>query len=223
MPRISDRKRLESFIKSRRVVELKDLFEVIRTTSRMTVFRRLNEIEYLCSYSHAGRYYTHKDIAQFNRDGLWFYDDIGFSKNGTLKKTVIFLVHNSDAGRFHSDLERQLRIRVHNALLDLVKSRQIDRIKYEGQYLYLSIDELQRKEQVEQRDNLAAKIRRITGVISQSLVIEVLAEVIRQSERHPRTDQVVSALAGKGLPITEKDVADVFDHYEIEKKTLDSR
>jgi hypothetical protein len=87
----------------------------------------------------------------------------------------------------------------------------------------LSIDELQREKQVEQRDNLAAKIRPITDVISEPLVIEVLAEVIRQSERHPRTDQVASSLAGKGLPITEKDVADVFDYYEIEKKTLDSR
>jgi len=223
MPRISDRKRLESFIKSRRVVELKNLFQVIQTTSRMTVFRRLSEIEYLCSYSHAGRYYTHRGIPQFDRDGLWFYDDIGFSKNGSLKKTLIFLVHNSDAGKFHVDLERQLRIRVHNALLDLVKSRQIDRMKHEGRYLYLSIDEPQRKEQVERRDNLAAKIRRISGVISEPLVIEVLAEVIRQSERHPRTDQVASSLVGKGLAITEKDVADVFDYYGIEKKTLDSR
>ena len=76
MPRISEKKKIESFIKRRRVLELKDLFHVIRTTSRMTVFRRLNDIEYLCSYSHAGRYYTHIDIPQFNADGIWFYDNI---------------------------------------------------------------------------------------------------------------------------------------------------
>ena len=137
MPRITDQKKLEGFIKSRRVVELRDLFEVVQSTSRMTVFRRLSGIAYLCSFSHAGRYYTHRDIAQFNRDGLWFYDDIGFSHNGSLKKTVIFLVNRSDVGRFHADLERQLRIRVHNVLLDLVRSRQIDRMKFGGQYLYL--------------------------------------------------------------------------------------
>ena len=223
MPRIDDKKKLESFIRSRRVVEMQDLFEVVQSTSRMTVFRRLSGIGYLCSYSHAGRYYTHRDTPQFNMDGLWFYDDIGFSQNGSLKKTVTFLVSGSDVGRFQSDLGRQLRVRVHNVLLDLVKSRQIDRMKFEGQYLYLSSDGARRKKQINQRNKLSMQARRVPAVISEPMVIEVLAEVIRQSERHPRADQVASALAIRGLPVAENDVAAVFDHYDIEKKTQDSR
>jgi len=223
MPRIDAQKKLESFIKRRRVVEMRDLFEVVESTSRMTVFRRLSGIEYLCSYSHAGRYYTHRDIPQFNMDGLWFYDNIGFSQNGSLKKTVTFLVHNSEVGRFHSDLERQLRIRVHNVLLDLVRSRQIDRMKFEGQYLYLSTDQAQGKKQIKQRGKLSAQVRRAPVVISEPMVIEVLAEVIRQSDRHPHADQVASALTIRGLPIAENDVKAVFDHYDVEKKTSDSR
>ena len=223
MPRIDARKKLENFIKSRRVVEMRDLFEVVQSTSRMTVFRRLSGIAYLCSYSHAGRYYTHKDIPQFNLNGLWFYDSIGFSLNGSLKKTVTFLVHNSEVGRFHSDLERQLRLRVHNVLLDLVKSRQIDRMKFEGQYLYLSTDESRRNKQLEQRDKLSAQVGPVPVVISEPVVIEVLAEVIRQSDKHPRAARVASALAIRGLPISDNDVAAVFDHYDIEKKTPDTR
>jgi hypothetical protein len=64
--------------------------------------------------------------------------------------------------------------------------------------------------------------RRIPVFISESIVIEILAEVIRQSKRHPRTDQVASALANRGVPIAEKDVMIVFDQYDIEKKTADS-
>jgi hypothetical protein len=52
--------------------------------------------------------------------------------------------------------------------------------------------------------------------------IKILAEVIRQSKRNPRADQVASALAIRGLPIAENDVMTVFDHYDIEKKTPDS-
>ena len=130
-------------------------------------------------------------------------------------------MNNCDAGKFHSDLERQLRIRVHNALLDLTKSRQIERMKHDGQYLYLSIDEVHRKKQIEQRDKLSVHIRRLPGALSEPLVIEVLAEVIRQSGQYPRPSQVASALADKGLPITDKDVANVFDDYDIEKKTSD--
>jgi len=53
---------------------MRDLFEVVQSTSRMTVFRRLSGVEYLCSYTHAGRYYTLFDIARFDSDGIWFYD-----------------------------------------------------------------------------------------------------------------------------------------------------
>ena len=222
MPKIDAQKKLENFIKSRRVVEMRDLFEVVQTNSRMTVFRRLSGVEYLCSYTHAGRYYTLFDIARFDSDGIWFYDDIGFSQNGSLKKTVTYLVDNGDGGKFHSDLQRQLRVRVHNVLLDLVQSKQIERIKFEGQYLYLSSDKEQSTKQIEQRDQLSMQAGRIPVFISESLVIEILAEVIRQSKRHPRADQVASALAIRGLPIAEKDVVTVFDQYDIEKKIADS-
>jgi hypothetical protein len=64
--------------------------------------------------------------------------------------------------------------------------------------------------------------RRIPVFISEPIVIEILAEVIRQSKRHPRADQVASALAMRGLPIAEKDVMTIFDQYDIEKKIADS-
>ena len=222
MPRIDAHKKLENFIKSRRVVEMRDLFEAVQSTSRMTVFRRLSGVEYLCSYTHAGRYYTLFDIARFDSDGIWFYDDIGFSQNGSLKNTVTYLVDNGDGGKFHSDLERQLRVRVHNVLLDLVRSKQIKREKFEGRYLYLSNDKTRSTKQIEQRDKLSMQLRRIPVYITQPMVIEILAEVIRQSKRHPHADQVASALAIRGLPIAENDVMTVFDHYDIEKKTPDS-
>jgi len=222
MPKINPQKKVENLCRKRRVVTISDLCEVIGSSSRMTVFRRLREIEYVSSYTHAGRYYTLYDIARFDSDGIWFYDDIGFSQNGSLKNTVTYLVHNGDAGKFHSDLERQLRVRVHNVLLDLVKSKQIKRIKFQGQYFYLSTDKARSKEQIEQRDKLSMQARRIPVYISEPMVIEILAEVIRQSKRHPRADQVASALAMRGLPIAENEVMTVFDHYDIEKKIPDS-
>lgn len=222
MPKIDAQKKLENFIKSRRVVQMRDLFEAVESTSRMTVFRRLSGVEYLCSYTHTGRYYTLFDIARFDSDGIWFYDDIGFSQNGSLKNTVTYLVDNGDGGKFHSDLQRQLRVRVHNVLLDLVRSKQIKRTKFEGQFLYLSSDKARSTKQIEQRDKLSKQLRRIPVFITEPMVIEVLAEVIRQSKKHPRADQVASALAIRGLPIAEKDVMTVFDHYDIEKKTPDS-
>ncbi len=222
MPKINAQKKVENLLRKRRVVTISDLCEVIGSSSRMTVFRRLRQIQYVTSYTHAGRYYTLYDIARFDSDGIWFYDDIGFSQNGSLKNTVSYLVHGSDAGKFHFDLERQLRVRVHNVLLDLVNSKQIERKKFEGQYLYLSSDKKQSTKQIQQRDQLSMQARRIPVFISEPMVIEILAEVIRQSKRHPRAGQVASALTIRGLPIAEKDVMTVFDQYDIEKKITDS-
>ncbi len=222
MPKINAQKKVENFLRKRRVVTISDLCEVIGSDSRMTVFRRLRPIEYVTSYTHAGRYYTLYDTARFDSDGIWFYDDIGFSQNGSLKNTVSYLVDKGDAGKFHFDLERQLRVRVHNVLLDLVKSKQIERIKLEGQYLYLSSDKTRSTKQIQQRDKLSMQARRIPVYISEPMVIEILAEVIRQSTRHPRANQVASALAIRGLPIAEDDVMTIFDHYDIEKKIADS-
>lgn len=222
MPKINAQKKVENLLRKCRVVTMSDLCEVIGSSSRMTVFRRLRQIEYVTSYTHAGRYYTLYDIARFDSDGIWFYDDIGFSQNGSLKNTVIYLVDGSDAGKFHFDLERQLRVRVHNVLLDLVKTKQIERIKFAGQYLYLSTDKARSTKQIQQRDKLPMQARHIPVFISEPLVIEIMAEVIRQSKRHPRADQVASALAIRGLPIAEKDVMTVFDQYDIEKKIADS-
>jgi hypothetical protein len=222
MPKINVQGKIENLFRKRRVVTMSDLCAVIGSSSRMTVFRRLREIEYVSSYTHTGRYYTLYGIACFDSDGIWFYDDIGFSQNGSLKNTVTYLVDNGDAGRFHSDLQGQLRVRVHNVLLDLVRSKQIKRTKYQGQYLYLSTDKVRSRKQIEQRDKLSMRARRIPVFISQSMVIEILAEVIRQSQRHPRADKVASALAMRGLPIVENDVMKLFDHYDIEKKIVDS-
>ena len=222
MPKTSLLKKVENLLRKRRVVTISDLCQVIGCSSRMSVFRRLREMDYISSYTHAGRYYTLYDIARFDSDGIWFYDDIGFSQNGSLKNTVSYLVAKSDSGKFHFDLERQLRVRVHNVLLDLVKKKQIERIKFEGQYLYLSRDKEKSTKQLEQRGQLSMRAKRIPVFISESIVIEIMAEVIRQSKRYPRADQVASALAKRGVPIAEKDVMIVFDQYDIEKKTADS-
>ncbi|MEA2082857.1 MAG: hypothetical protein U9O82_01170 [Thermodesulfobacteriota bacterium] len=218
MSKINMQKQLENFIKNQRVVEIKDLFKVIQSASRMTVFRRISGIGYICSYTHAGRYYTLNDIPRFNADGLWFYDNIGFSQHGSLKNTISFFVDNCDAGKFHIGLEKQLRIRVHNALLDLVKSGLISRTKFEGRYLYTSIDPARSKQQIEHRQSRTYA----PFSISESIVIEVLIEAIYQSERHPDIETITSVLNKKGLFLTISDVRWIFDHYDVEKKIQDS-
>ncbi len=222
MPKIDAQQKLNNFFRQHKVVEMKDLFKVLQSNSRMTVFRRLSGLEYISSYTHAGRYYTLFDIPFFNDDGLWFYDNVGFSQYGSLKNTIKYIVNSCSTGKFHSELENQLQVRVHNTLLDLVKSKQIHRTRYDRKFLYVSIDQAQSSDQIKQRQSPIIFTSEMSPYVSSSIVIEVFAEVIRQSENQPDPDKVSAALKKKGLSLTKNEVVSIFNHYDIEKKILDS-
>ena len=92
-------KALRAFFKKNRLAMLPDIYALLGTTSRMSAFRRLRELDYLSSFSHVGRYYTLPEVANFDRHGLWFYEAVGFSRFGNLKETVVHLVDQSVAGK----------------------------------------------------------------------------------------------------------------------------
>ena len=122
-----DRQALSRLFQRRKIADLDHLFAALDTRSRMTVFRRLSPMGYVSSYSHAGRYYTLRDIPVFDPDGLWQHAGVLFSRDGTLKKTVVRLVEEADAGQFHRELHVRLRLRVHNTLADLIAQQRLGR------------------------------------------------------------------------------------------------
>ncbi len=79
-----------------RVMDIKSLMKTTKR-SRRSLFRDLSELNYLSSYSHAGRYYTIPGIPQFDKNGLWFFNNIGFSQAITLKSAVTNFVENASS------------------------------------------------------------------------------------------------------------------------------
>ena len=49
------RNSVRGLVRRVRVVQLEDLYGVLATRSRITVFRRLREVGYLSSFTHCGR------------------------------------------------------------------------------------------------------------------------------------------------------------------------
>jgi hypothetical protein len=120
------------------VLTMVDLKKALDTNSRMTIHRQLSVMDYISSYSHAGKYYSLNSIAHYNRLGLWEFNGIWFSKYGTLSKTIVRLIHRSPAGYFASELESVLHVFVHNELLNLYRQQQVAREQIGSEYLYLS-------------------------------------------------------------------------------------
>ena len=82
--------------------------------SLTTVFRKLRELDYCTSYSHRGRFYTLRELAEFDENGLWWIRSVGFSSRGTLVATAEGLVNASEAG--YAVEERIVRVRSKDVL-----------------------------------------------------------------------------------------------------------
>src|SRR6266403_2937286 len=78
-----------------KMATLGELKRALGTQVDLTVFRKLKQLDYLTSYSHRARYYTLRQIARFDADGLWSYDAVWFSGHGTLLATAEAWVQHS--------------------------------------------------------------------------------------------------------------------------------
>lgn len=196
-------------------VMLDALCRTLETPSRTSVFRRLKPLGYLTSFTHAGRYYTLPDVPQFDALGLWHYRDVGFSRAGSLKATLLKLVDASPAGRTHRELQELLRVRAHNELLDLVRAKKLRREAVAARgALYVSADKARASEQFERRLQSAAQpVMPVSGV-----VIEVLLELVHAATVEAKPGEVAQRLSARGVRVTVEQVREVFERYELGRK-----
>mgnify|MGYP001589510562 CR=1 FL=1 len=202
------------------VMEMRALERAIGGRSRRSLFRDLDVLGYLSSYTHTGRFYTLASVAVFDVDGLWRYQGIGFSRDGTLKETVRRLVELSEAGRTQRELQLRLGVRVHNPLLNLVEDEQLGREVIAAEYVYVAAPRAQAAKQLERRRALVAAGLAAPVPIAPTLEVDVLVEVIhcaRLSLPDPAT--VAAQLGARGIRASEAEVSAVFVRHGLEKKT----
>lgn len=214
---------LERLFAKRPVADLTQLGRALGTRSRMSVFRRLRVLGYLSSYTHAGRYYTLVSVPEFDANGLWRWEQVGFSRDGTLKATVQRVVETSDAGHTQRELQLLLGVRVHNQLLELVEDRRLRResVKDEEEYVYVAPERGRAAAQLEQRRALAGVGATVPP--RPALEVEVLLEVVHGA-RLPEPDaaKLAERLAARGTRASVAEVAAVLEHHGL-KKTPTSR
>ncbi len=142
---------LKIHLKTAIVATLTDLKEALGTTVNKTVMRKLKELPCIKSYSHAGSYYSLKELAQFDKQGLWFVGSVRFSQHGTLLETLESFITTSESGYFANELKEFLCVSVRETLLRLIKAGRIVRKKMSGLYLYCSPEPGTRKRQLMNR------------------------------------------------------------------------
>jgi hypothetical protein len=161
---------LLALFRRRRIVTMEEMNPALGTAVERTVFRKLQEVPYHCSYSHRGKFYTLDTLAEFDDRGLWTCRGARFSRFGTLIDTAEQFVTRSDRGCLAAELAGELQARVKEPLLKLVSARRLVRKEVAGQYVYCATDAATRMQQLQQRH---------TGVTAQTLPF--LRDPLRQT------------------------------------------
>jgi len=209
---------LQKLFENKPVVDLEMLCRTLKTSSRMSVFRRLKEVGYRTSYTHRGSLYALTDIPQFDDRGLWFCQGVGFSRYGTLINSVANIVHNSEVGYTHRELEDTMRIKVHNTLLGLIRRNRIARKRIDTMYLYVSAESSRASEQMRNRQDRDRGPTAHLDEIPKTLILEVLLEVMHGSKVTITTEAVTRRLFMRGVSVRIEQVESVFEHYKIKQK-----
>lgn len=197
-------------------------------TSRITVLRALKKHGYYSSYNSNSCYFTLKDIPRFDADGLWFHGKIGFSRHGTLLKTIQAIVERSPSGSTTRELVERLGTRVHNQLSLLVRNNKLSRFYLGRHAVYVSAASEQaarqracRERQVEgARSALLEADRRAKGVpegLDALTVIRLLVQWIQAP--HATVASLSRTLQAQGVSISAQQVRTVIAFYRLEKKT----
>ena len=208
---------IRNLLQSKTVMSLKQIRHKIPDRPRSSLFRDLKRVELLTSYSHAGQYHALKSMVKFNPNGLWFYEQVSFSKYGTLKNTLVEIISNSPAGMTHKELKTLLRIQVQNALTHLIKTRLLQRrLLSEKIFVYLSNDDLQAQEQWKKRLELNENALSVT-LPSETIIIDILLEIIRGNERIIDEEVLSSRLKQRGVNIQQQQLIFVLSYYDIKK------
>jgi len=139
---------LTCLFRSQTLATMGQMKRALGTRVDMTVFRKLREIDYLASYSHRGRFYTLKKLAEFDARGLWSFRAVHFARDGSLVDTAQRFVVQSERGFFASELAAELEVDVKEPLLNLVRAKRLAREEVSGVYLYCSPDPTRRRQQL---------------------------------------------------------------------------
>lgn len=195
-------------------LDFASIAQALEGRSRRSVFRDLQGLGYLTSFTHAGRYYTLRDIPEFDEHGLWFHKGIGFSRAGTLKSTLVEVIGGAEAGHTHPELKALMHVRVHNTLFALVREKRVMREQIEKLYVYVSAQKERAQEQVARRREWLAGEKRGARVFEVPVmsVMEVLLEVIRAGEVLIGPAEVVERLRVRGIRVSISEAEEIFLH-----------
>ena len=200
-----------------KVLTVTELSEILQC-SLITVHRRLKEWDAYTSYNKNGRYYTIRSIPAFDKNDIWRYRDIYFSRYGTLKNTVIALASKSKKGLNHAELQEIIGLNPKCFMARFKELPGVKKERYKNYIIYFSSDP--EKYEAQQRNRFPPEPA-AAELPPDAQAIIILVELIH----HPgmSIDELTAQLEEKGNAIEAGSIATLFKKHRIDKKKLNTR
>jgi len=175
-----------------------------------SVRRFLAKAGYYSSFTHNGRWYVLASIPRFGHDGLWFHKDIGFSRSGSLTRTLVKMTEHSPAGMTADQLGQKVRCRCHAVLVQLYRKGRLKRQRQGRSYVYLAADVQTASAQCRSMQKPDA------AHFPAEIAVLILAEFIRTPEAN--FQQLAKAISYRtGMLIKAGQVLALFEQHDLKK------
>jgi hypothetical protein len=174
-----------------------------------SVQRYLAEVGYHRSFTHNGGWYTLRSIPQFDRDGLWFFSDIGFSRAGSLTNTLVELTSKSPKGMTAEELGERLHCRCHSMLVGLIRDGKLQRWKMGRSHIYIAVDA-----------DISAIQKKAAASSDVQLPAEIAVMVLVDFINNPGSSftQLAKAIStSKKVTVSEAQIASLFARLGVKK------
>jgi hypothetical protein len=189
--------------------------------SRMTVLRAMKSYGYFSSFNFNSSYFTLKDTPDFDKDGLWFHRQIGFSRYGSLTQSIKAVVEHSEEGYTVVQLQKLLGTKVHNQLSLLCRKGMLTRFYLGRNCVYTSVEAKLQASQEAKRRGPSKRAKAITTIqippgLEALTVIRLLVEMIQEPDATAAS--LSQRLQRRGFPIIAEQVRGVIEFYALKKK-----
>lgn len=213
--------KISRLLKANQVMTLRQLSDELKGRARSSLFRDIQSLSIISSFTHAGKYHALSATPVFDATGLWFYQKIGFSKYGTLKATLVHWIETTPVGKTHQELQEALQVPVHNTLKALVASQKITRQLMPNRlYVYLHGDQTRAQRQYARRVAMKSSSLSKIRLPARWLVIEILAEIIRSCNVTVESRHLSQQLALRGIEVSADEISCVLTFHDIKKKPI---
>ena len=192
---------------------IRDISQELEYSDR-SAQRLLKKLGYYSSFTHNGKWYTLKHIPEFNKDGLWFYQGIGFSKCRNLTATILHLVENSVKGVTAGELSSRLSSSCPPILNKMYKASKLNRVKTQRGCVYISMHSAIKERQLNNLDKAA-----VLPNLSDSDKVIILAEHIRNPKRTIK-DLALQVSKKNRINCNTEMIKSLFVQLGLEKKIL---